>query len=181
MDELPPEARRLRQIHVNIGDCAFAARPALFTTVLGSCVSATFHHPEAQAGGMFHAMLPEEALRRPGSRTRPCTFADSAVDAVLARFRASGMAPAELAVRLFGGANIMFDRHGVQVRDMLDVGKKNVESALAALARHGLRPQMLDVRGRLGRKLCFATATGEVWMDYLEPELAAARAARGRD
>ena len=42
---------------MSTGDCAFALKPIVLTTVLGSCVCATFHHPGRQVGGMFHAML----------------------------------------------------------------------------------------------------------------------------
>lgn len=154
--------------HVGIGDCCFALRPVLLATVLGSCVSVTFHHPGRSVGGMFHAMLPEKALAK--SRQRPCLFADGAVDAMLERFRAVGLKPGELVVKLFGGANTMQDNHPPHLRDMLDVGRKNVEMARAALSAHGLAPAAEDVLGPYGRKLFFNTGTGEVWLRYLNPE-----------
>jgi chemotaxis protein CheD len=79
----------------------------LLTTVLGSCVCATFHHPGRRAGGMFHAMLPDRGMRKNTERTPACTFADLAVEAMVERFCAAGMAPDELVVKLFGGANTM--------------------------------------------------------------------------
>ncbi len=174
MPQMPsPERLGLPVGHVNIGDCAFAQRPMVMTTVLGSCVCATFHHPGRGAGGMFHAMLPDKSLRRPGRNTSDCTFADLAVQSMVERFMAAGIEPGELVVKLFGGANTMLDRHGAELRDMLDVGRRNVERALAALASYGLRPTVRDVLGNQGRKLYFATATGEVWLSYLSGELAA--------
>ncbi len=153
--------------HVNIGDCVFATRPMLLTTVLGSCVCATFHHAQLQAGGMFHAMLPDVSMARPDSR--PCIFADQAVASMVARFRAQGMDLAELEVKLFGGANTMISRQPQPLRDVLDVGRKNVASALAALASFGLRPVAEDTLGARGRKLFFATGTGQVWLTRLTP------------
>lgn len=153
--------------HVSIGDCAFATRAMLLTTVLGSCVCATFHHPARQAGGMFHAMLPDVSLARP--HNRPCTFADQAVACMVQRFRARGMDPADLVVKLFGGANTMISKQPCALREVLDVGKKNVDSALAALAAFGLHPVAEDTLGARGRKLFFATATGQVWMTRLTP------------
>ena len=157
----------LSVVHVNIGDCVFATRPMLLTTVLGSCVCATFHHPKLQAGGMFHAMLPDVGMARPDSR--PCMFADQAVASLVARFRARGMDPADLEVKLFGGANTMISRQPQTLRDVLDVGRKNVASAHAALASFGLRPVAEDTLGVRGRKLFFATGTGEVWLTRLTP------------
>lgn len=163
----PPD-QNLPNGHVGIGDCCFALRPVLLATVLGSCVSVTFHHPGRGVGGMFHAMLPEKAMGK--ARQRPCLFADGAVDAMLERFRASGMRPAELVVKLFGGANTMQENHPAHLREMLDVGRKNVEAARAALAAHELKPAAEDVMGLYGRKLFFNTGTGEIWLRYLNPE-----------
>lgn len=167
-----PEHSSLPLGHVSIGDCAFALKPVLLTTVLGSCVCVTFHHPGRKAGGMFHAMLPDKGLRRNTSHSRTCTFADLAVDAMLERFAAAGMPAQELTVKIFGGANTLESSFKPGLRDMLDVGRKNVETALATLAGHGLTPVRQDVLGPQGRKLFFATATGEVWVSYLTPELA---------
>ena len=38
------------------------------------------------------------------------------------------------------------------------------------VAEHGLKPEAQDILGAYGRKLFFATATGEVWLSYLDPE-----------
>lgn len=162
--------------HVSIGDCALARKPMLLTTVLGSCVSATFHHPGKKIGGMFHAMLPGGA-RHPCAK-RPCLCADLAVEAMLERFAAAGMPPRELTVRLFGGANTM--ETDAELRAMLDVGRKNVETALAALARAGLAPVSRDVLGDRGRKLLFATHSGQVWVELLDPAETAAWLAKER-
>ncbi|PKN07814.1 MAG: chemotaxis protein CheD [Deltaproteobacteria bacterium HGW-Deltaproteobacteria-8] len=153
--------------HVSIGDCAFATRPMLLTTVLGSCVCATFYHPKRQAGGMFHAMLPDASMARHNSR--PCTFADQAVASLVERFRVQGMKAADLVVKLFGGANTMISSQPIALREFLDVGKKNVDSARAALASFGLHPVAEDTLGSRGRKLFFATATGQVWLTRLTP------------
>jgi len=163
----PSELMDLPQGHVGIGDCAFTTKPMLLTTVLGSCVSVTFHHPGRRAGGMFHAMLPDISMARPNAR--PCTFADQAVASMLERFAAGGMPARELKVKLFGGAHTMLSMHPLALREILDVGKKNVDSALKTLAEHGLSPEAQDTQGPLGRKLYFATATGEVWVSYLDP------------
>ena len=162
-----PEALGLPLAHVSIGDCAFATRPMLLATVLGSCVCATFHHPACGAGGMFHAMLPDISLAR--SHSKPCTFADQAVASLVKRFRARGMDPADLVVKLFGGANTMISKQPIALREFLDVGKKNVDSARAALKSFGLRPVAEDSLGARGRKLFFATDTGQIWLTRLTP------------
>jgi chemotaxis protein CheD len=157
--------------HVSIGDCVFAPQAMVLATVLGSCVSVTFHHRAGAAGGMFHAMLPSKGQLRHSSRASECTYADLAVRAMVRRFHAAGMPPEELEVKIFGGANTLQNAYGGNIREMLDVGRKNVETALATLASYGLKPKAQDVLGSQGRKLYFATATGEVWLSYLDQEL----------
>ncbi|MDK9698317.1 MAG: efflux transporter outer membrane subunit, partial [Siculibacillus sp.] len=78
---------------------------------------------------------------------------DALVQVRLARFRAARLKPSDLVVKLFGGANTMQALHPADLREMLDVGRKNVDSARAALAAHGLSPSAEDVLGPYGRKL----------------------------
>lgn len=175
MPRQPTPHPHLPTAHVGIGDCCLSLKPVLFATVLGSCVSVTFFHPGRKVGGMFHAMLPEHSLRK---NQRPCLFADLAVATMVERFRARGMRAADLVVKFFGGANTMQANHPEAMREMLDVGRKNVDQARAALTAHGLSPVVEDVLGCHGRKLFFSTETGEVWLRYLSDELTRAVAAR---
>jgi len=173
-----PAKSDLPAIHVGIGDCCLSLHPAMFATVLGSCVSVTFHHPARLVGGMFHAMLPTHTTAK--HHQRPCLFADFAVTTMLERFRVHGIKPRELVVKLFGGGNTMQNNQPVALREMLDVGRKNVDYARAALAEYGLQPVSEDVLGAQGRKLFFSSATGEVWLRYLSDELTRAVAAKER-
>lgn len=157
---LPPQG--LPQEHLKIGECIFTTRDILIVTVLGSCVSVTFHHPEG-AAAMFHAMLPDSS-QSSGPVRHPCNFADLAVAAVLERFRSRGLSLRALRTRLFGGGNTFCAEERGRMAEMLDVGRKNVVSARAALERHGLTPLSEDVLGAKGRKVLFHTATGRTWV-----------------
>lgn len=161
-DSISPERLGLPVEHLRIGECIFTRREVVISTVLGSCVSATFFHPPTKAAGMFHAMLPYFAMAR-GDGLRPCGYADSAVDLLLERFTRLGIRPAELSVKLFGGANIM-QASTPDLDAALDVGRKNVESARAALARHGVRIAREHVLGGSGRKVYLCTADGRTWL-----------------
>ena len=55
----------------------------------------------------------------------------------------------------FTGLHAVF-RHPEALRDMLDVGRKNAESALRTLAENGLKPEAQDILGAYGRTLFFA-------------------------
>lgn len=162
MDARALLAAGIRQEHLKIGECIFTTRDVLIVTVLGSCVSVTFHHPSG-AAAMFHAMLPDSA-QASGPLRHPCNFANLAVEAILERFRAKGLPLREIQTRLFGGGNTFCAEERDHIAEMLDVGRKNVASARAALGRHGLAPLSEDVLGAKGRKVLFHTATGRAWV-----------------
>ncbi|MCM0753878.1 chemotaxis protein CheD [Desulfovibrio aminophilus] len=153
----------IRQEHLKIGECIFTTRDLLIVTVLGSCVSATFHHPLSRAAAMFHAMLPD-SRQSSGPVRHPCTFADLAVARIMERFRRLGLPAAEIRVRLFGGAGALCPEEQARLRGLLDVGSKNVEAARAALTAQGLRVLSEDVLGPRGRKVLFHTGSGRSWL-----------------
>lgn len=171
-----PEARVRAGAHVEylkIGECILSRRPVLVTTVLGSCVAVTFHHPPTATGAICHAMLPAGGHTAPGQGS-PCRFVDAAITAILERLDALGVPRGELVTRLFGGGfTIQPERKG-HVRDVVDVGGKNVETARRELARHGLAPAQEKVLGDRGRKLFFHTGSGEVWVRFVDEQPPAA-------
>lgn len=163
MKFIPPE--KLPVEHLSIGECIFTSKNVFVSTVLGSCVSVTFFHPASNYAGMFHAMLPDGGFSK--DKSIPCNFADVAINSILARFKSKGVRVAELEVKLFGGANTFVQNENSKMRDILDVGKKNVESARRSLLEYGLCPKVENVLGAKGRKIIFNTSTGEVWMKFL--------------
>ncbi|MEW5774027.1 MAG: chemotaxis protein CheD [Thermodesulfobacteriota bacterium] len=148
--------------HLKIGECIVSTRPLLVSTVLGSCVSVCFHHPASLTGAIFHAMLPTVSMARDAKPC--CKFVDSAMDLVVTRLGRLGIPLAGVECKLFGGGFTIQPERKEHVRNVVDVGRKNVEVARAALAGLGLKILSEDVLGRYGRKLFFATHTGEVWM-----------------
>ncbi|GEB80327.1 putative chemoreceptor glutamine deamidase CheD [Desulfovibrio desulfuricans] len=156
----------LRHLHLRIGEGILAARPALIATVLGSCVSVTFHHPSTETGGIFHAMLPTVLGAADGART-PCKYVDAAIETLLGQFARRGIAANDLVVKLFGGAFTMNPEEKQRLRCIVDVGGRNVEVARATLQRFGIEPQSEHILGDRGRKLFFHSGTGEVWVRLL--------------
>lgn len=148
--------------HLKIGECIFTRRSVLIATVLGSCVSLTFHHPETGASGMFHSMLPDSSLAK--TIRQPCNYVDLAVDRLLERFSRLGVEPGGLEVMLFGGGNTLRPEEREKIRQDLDVGRKNVEAARKAMARRSMRILSEDALGDRGRKVIFHAATGRAWV-----------------
>ena len=163
--------------HLGIGECVFTREESIISTVLGSCVSATFFHAPTHAAGSFHAVMPTCTEAR--SVKPPCHYVDSAIEALLWRFDRIGARRAELRVQLYGGGCLLRGE-AAQLADArhhasLDVGARNVAVAKAELARRRLRFEEVCTRGRKGRKLLFHTATGRAWCRFVEVEAAGCR------
>ena len=134
--------------------------PTAVRTVLGSCVAATFFVPARQVGAIFHAFLPYAAGYKADLPAEEYKFVDTAIAKVMRRFTQMGIKPAQIQVKLAGGANgIMGETAGV--------GTKNVQAAYNVLSDRGLRVVSADVGGAVGRKLVFFTGTGELYISYL--------------
>ncbi len=164
-------------VHLKISECCVTAQNVLVTTVLGSCVSVTFYDTRRQRlAAMFHAMLPEqEAGLRPGpsgERADACKYVDASIHAIMRRFERAGAPLRDLELKLFGGAMSLVTEQKQIVRDIVDVGAKNVAAARRALAEYGLAPVRESVLGPRGRKLFFHTGTGVVWMKFLKSQQA---------
>lgn len=169
-DYLSPEALARAGVpveHLKIGECILSRRPVLVTTVLGSCVSVTFHHVPTATGAIFHAMLPDSSMDRAGG-VSPCKYVDSAIAAIVQRLDALGIPRKQLDLRLFGGGFTIEPEKKLHVRDVVDVGNKNVERARLELEKLRLQPSSEEVLGDRGRKLYFHTASGQVWMKYVD-------------
>ncbi len=150
-------------IHLKIGECLFTREKLLVSTVLGSCVSVTFHHAPTGTSAMFHAMLPDVHRIRQTDR-EVCNFVDAAIERILRGFERQDVPLREVVVKLLGGANSMKSRCALHIAEALDVGRRNVEQARATLLGSGLSPVSEHILGAEGRKVLFYTGTGDVWV-----------------
>jgi len=155
-------------VHLKIGECIFTLKPILISTVLGSCVSATFYDPKTHASAMFHAMLPDSSMDR--DRGRSCKYVDSSIDGIMARFARVGVKPGRLEVKLFGGGFTIQPERKTALKSVVDVGAKNVDMARVKLEEYRLDVSSENVLGDFGRKVFFYTATGEVWMKFVHAD-----------
>jgi len=149
------------EIFLQPGEIYFGDRYTRLRTVLGSCVSLVFWHPQELVGGMCHFMLPSRGCRGGGGPDG--RYADEAMHMMLAEIRTSGLNPGAFRLRIFGGGNMFpeltrrHDRH---------IGQKNVEAALALLERHCLTCVGSHVAGYGHRHLLFDVWSGHVHLRH---------------
>lgn len=157
---LPP-LRGLPAQTLHAGELACQRGAAVLSTVLGSCVAVTMLAPRTGHYAMCHVQFPEYPGDPPERRFY---YADEAVRRMAAFFREAGVEPGEVAVKVFGGADVL---EAVTPGKAGSVGQLNLEAVLRELFAGGFIPQAADVRGRQGRRLFFFTDSGEVLLRRL--------------
>lgn len=150
---------------LNVGQGGIFECPTMAHTVLGSCVSVTFFVPSRCLAGIFHALLPRaEEYRLHDQDTSPYKFVDTAIRTIFARLDRRGITRTEIECKVFGGASALF-------AEEMSVGRRNVETAFNTLAELGLRVAASNVGGERGRKIVFATGTGEIFVKLLRSNM----------
>jgi len=147
------------EIFLQPGEYYFGDRYTRIRTLLGSCVSLVFWHPERLLGGMCHYLLPTRG--RPPEDGLEGRYGDEAIALMLAEIRASGSRPADYRVRVFGGSD-MFP--GFTARSATPIGRRNVEAARHLIDAHQLRCVASHVEGSGHRHLLFDIWSGHVTM-----------------
>ncbi len=160
---LPAE---LPRVHLAAAEVCVARAPTVIETVLGSCIAATFWSPRFRVGAMCHGALPNcpDAYLNDGDTMRGLRYVDFAIKYLVERFTRLGVPLSDVAVKLFGGADML---KVFTSRTVATVGRQNCMSALATLKEHGLEPSGTDLGGTRGRVIYFRTDTGEILLRRL--------------
>ena len=151
----PMPATAENEVRVKVADHAVAGDDATIATLgLGSCVAILLHDARAGVGALAHVLLPNESMSR--DTTNPAKFASTAVPLLLRELRAAGAAGPYTA-KLVGGAS-MFAQ--LLPTGGINMGERNVDAALAALAAAGVPVIARDTGGDHGRSVFFRVADG---------------------
>lgn len=147
---------QLAQKHnVGMGQIAVENKPALLTSVLGSCVGLALYHPRVKTGALAHIVLPTAS----GRGALPGKFADTALPYMLAQLAKAGVPRQGLVAKIAGGA-CMFGVSGP-----LQIGDNNVDAVRMLLAKENIRIIGEDVGGQKGRRVTLDCATGEMLVE----------------
>lgn len=136
--------------HVIQGEHYVSDHPdAMFTTVLGSCVSACLHDPVAGLGGMNHFLLADAGERGDAEAVR---YGAYAMEVLINSLLKKGAARGRLQAKVFGGAR-MFD-------GLSDVGADNARFIRRFLEVEGIPLLSESLGGVTARRVEFWPATG---------------------
>lgn len=159
------------------GDFFVTRRHEIFTTVLGSCISACIRDPVAGVGGMNHFMLPTGGISNEGVRLGRISAANCygtyAMESLINALLKFGGEKRRFEVKIFGGAAV--------IPGMSDVGARNIAFAREFLQTEGLPIVAENVGGTFPRRINYLPRTGEVLMKRLRSIVDDAVVQRERD
>lgn len=129
-------------------------------TLLGSCVAACLHDPQANVGGMNHFLLP---VGRGGSNS-PATYGINAMELLITEIMKLGGQRNRLTAKLYGGANVL----GKGLSDG-HVGESNLDFVRKYLKTEGIPILGHKTGGTQGIRVVMTADSGAVVATKLAP------------
>ncbi len=123
-------------------------------TVLGSCISACIRDPQRGIGGMNHFMLPADNGGSGKDISESARYGNFAMEMLINEILKNGGEKNNLEVKIFGGGKIL--------RNMTDVGERNIEFAISYVKTEGLNLLTSDVGSAHPRKVYYFPESGRV-------------------
>lgn len=123
-------------------------------TVLGSCISACIRDPKSGVGGMNHFMLPSDNGGGITKLSDSARYGNFAMEMLINEILKNGGKKENLEVKITGGGKIL--------RNMTDIGKRNIEFAISYVKTEGLNLISSDVGSTHPRKVYYFPETGRV-------------------
>lgn len=133
--------------------------PYQVNTILGSCVAVCLFDPILKIGGINHYMLPYwngQGLASP-------KYGNIAIDRLADKMVSLGCNKNNLKAKIFGGGEVI-ETNIVQ----FNIGQRNIEVARLSLEEMKIPIISSSLGGKLGRKIEFFTATGDVRQKYVQ-------------
>jgi chemotaxis protein CheD len=159
-------------VYLKQGECYISdGAPAQVRTVLGSCVTVTLYCPILNIGGITHSLLPFPLPGTPDTANLIGRYVNSSVRHVFGKMSARGANPRTMEVKIFGGSQMFLPVPGKNINKTLNIGRRNVETALQVIGELGLTVTATDVGGTQGRKLLFFPHRGDVWIKKIQRTL----------
>jgi len=154
----------IQDVYIQPGESRLVTQPAIFRTVLGSCVGVAFLVPRLGVAALCHPMLPRCPLNLHG-KSAGTRYVDFAIRDLARQLDSLGAARTETRVKLFGGADVLTVADG---HSRPTVGRLNWEMALRTLEEEGYGVAASSLGGRSGVQIQFHTDTGEVILRRLD-------------
>jgi chemotaxis protein CheD len=142
----------LPAVYLYPGQMFISAKPAMVTTILGSCVAVCLWDPAVAAAGIIHYLLPSNKVRS----NADLRYGNTAIDRLIEEMVQRGAWKERMQAKTFGGATMLLAGR----TSGTSIGDRNIAAAREHLSQHGIAIVADQTGGYLGRKLLFHTGNG---------------------
>jgi chemotaxis protein CheD len=159
-------------VYLKQGECYISdGGPTQVRTVLGSCVTVTMYCPLLGIGAITHSLLPFPLPGIQNVSMQTGRYVNLSVRYIFGQMAALGVNVKKLEVKIFGGGQMFLPSSEKPTQTTLNIGRRNVETALKTIQELGLNITATDVGGFQGRKLLFFPHRGDVWIKKINRTL----------
>lgn len=145
------------------GEFYVSAQGEVISTVLGSCVSACIRDRMIGVGGMNHFMLPAKGAGSDqwddSAASASMRYGNWAMEYLINEIIKQGGSKRNFEVKIFGGGQVL--------KNMTNIGKRNIDFVRAFLFREGLAVTSEDLGDIYPRKVMYFPDSGAVKMKKL--------------
>jgi len=150
------ESQQQGSYFLHAGQVHVSSQPQSIVLILGSCVAVCLWDPVKAIGGATHYLLPAWD----GRGTASPRYGTVAIEALLQKLSEAGAKREQLVAKVFGGGCLFDSMRGNEARKE-GLGERNVETAMAMLAKERIPVVSAEVGKDRGQRIVFQTATGE--------------------
>lgn len=146
-----------KTLKVGMADLNTTTSPGVLITLgLGSCVGIALYDKQIKIAGLAHIMLPSSKLIK--NNENKAKFADTAIYQLLDDMARLGAKENRISAKLAGGAQMFSFKN--KTNDILNIGQRNVLSALEILDELKIPVLAQDIGGNYGRTVELYAETG---------------------
>lgn len=146
-------------VTVGISDLKVVKNPdRLITYALGSCVGICLYDAKTGVAGLSHILLPNstECIQNDNK----LKFADTAIPILINEMAKQGALKNRLVAKIAGGAQMFKVDKASGKDDLMNIGKRNVESVKKTLNANGIKIIAEDTGLNYGRTVEFSAENG---------------------
>lgn len=140
---------------LHAGQVHVSPKPQSIVLILGSCAAVCIWDYVHGIGGATHYLLPEWDGRGVASPR----YGSVAIAELLQKLAAAGASNEALRAKVFGGG-CLFKGNGATVAGLESLGHRNLETALAILAKERIQVVGVQPAGSRGQRVVFQTDSG---------------------
>lgn len=154
-----------KEVFLQPGEYYFGTCAVRIWTLLGSCVSMTFWHPQRKMGGMCHYLLPQRSgsIGQNHDQRLDGRYADEALALLFREMARQDTRPEEYHVKVFGGGNMFPNISAIR---QSHVGENNVGFARRMIEENRLQCLVMHTGGSGHRKVIFDVCSGHAWVKH---------------